>query len=277
MPTGSDAIGNGCFAIHTIKFALRDRSVAHGAGTSFLIRFGAIRFAYHVFDFSLVLGIDFVAIFRPHKDRSEFKGGFFQTCAMALDYSEREDRDSVARELADVSRYADEHTSSLFVQLILHEGASKDVRMKHQKGPFQLEQNFYVVRLQALVRVEQNLVRILVIAKLLLAAGNNDGSLGGLCIVPQGHVQSENIIRIFWDAIGISHQIIQQLVDKILGLRFSNNLDGSLNSRLASLNEKFERMLVLLAMSIKCAGIEKIRSRFVVMCNAVVCITDKSY
>ena len=62
-----------------------------------------------------------------------------------------------------------------------------------------------------LVHVEQNIVRVPVVARCLFLPGDDHGRLGGLLVLLPGHVEPEQVLGVLRDPVHLAHEELYQL------------------------------------------------------------------
>ena len=123
-----------------------------------------------------------------------------------------QNRDDMRRELGDVLGHTDKHAGGRGVVTLLDKLLDENVRVQEKKLALEGLGDTDFVRLQVLVRLEQNVVRDLVVSHLQLLLGDDDGSGSSLRKVPERHVQVEDVVRVLGHTIGLAHQEVDQRV-----------------------------------------------------------------
>ena len=85
----------------------------------------------------------------------------------------------------------------------------------------------------------------LVIAHLLLLPGDDEGSLRGVVVLPQRHVESVYIVGVLRNAVFLSDQEVDQLVRQVLVLALAHHVDGCVDFAVTALNEELQSSLIL--------------------------------
>ena len=95
-------------------------------------------------------------------------------------------------ELGDVLGHAQQHERGALVVLARHEALGAHVRVQQQQLAVQLARRRHAVLGELLLRLEEDRVRDLVVAHLLLLLRDQHGGDGGARVVADGHVQAED-------------------------------------------------------------------------------------
>lgn len=131
------------------------------------------------------------------------------------------------------------------ISMKVHFGNSFDgnnVRMKDGDFFLQLQRYWNVCLFDVLIRLEQNVMRLLVGSFFLLFGSNGDGDFGCVFIVLQNSIKLVSVNGVFGLTVSFTHQVIQKFLDQVLLRGISlNQLNHVLNVSLAGLDPKFKR------------------------------------
>mmetsp|Transcript_26521 Transcript_26521/g.42945 ORF Transcript_26521/g.42945 Transcript_26521/m.42945 type:complete len:207 (-) Transcript_26521:50-670(-) len=183
----SNAEGRDILAIQAVQLGLREGKATVHARQIRLKHLPLIavrrRLPHDVLDLLAVLLRDVLAVLGLHQGAGVLIGFPNHLGALALDNHRGQDRHHVRRKLLDVLGHADQHDSGARVVPSLHQALHNHIGVQqHEPSPELLWQS-QLLTLQVLVGSEQELVRLLVVAHLLLLLGNDMSSARCLHVV----------------------------------------------------------------------------------------------
>mmetsp|Transcript_45687 Transcript_45687/g.108614 ORF Transcript_45687/g.108614 Transcript_45687/m.108614 type:complete len:410 (+) Transcript_45687:546-1775(+) len=178
----------------------------------------------------------------------------------------------MGRELLDVLGHSDQHDGGTGVVASLDQALHNDIGVEQHETSPQLLRQRQLLALQILVGTEEQLVRLLVIAHLLLLLGDDVSRACGLHVVAQRFVQSVDIVGILRHVILLAHQVVDQRVRQRVTSRFAHDLDGVVDFLLAHLQVQLQSRGVLLAERVVPCGVGQEVALLVVLGDSAVLI-----
>ena len=219
------------------------------------------------FDLLFELRIDLVDVLRSDKDARPLVGGLLETSLCALGDSSCQDVDSCAWKLRDVLADSVKHACGAHMVAHFDKALSKLERVHKHQFLVKVVRNLEIVLLDVFVRVKQHIVGVLVVAEVLFLLRDIDRDLDSLLDVADSSVQFERPLRLFWNVVGLAHEVVDKLMCERLDLDLADHLDHVRDLGLAFVDVEFERFLVVLALLVVLGGFAPLRLAFEELCD----------
>ena len=233
-------------AVGTVESVFGDVELAEGARSQVLGRvFSFDRPSGNAFDSGFEFWWDLVDIFRSDEDACLLVGLLLKGGLGALTDACGHDVGHVLRELGDVLANSDEESGCAHVIAHLDLPFGQLVGMEEDETLRQFIRNTLSTFPNILECVKHDLMCVLVVAKLLFFLRNIDGNFDCLVDISDGTVEFECPLRLLGNIIGLSEQIVDELVSQSIHLYLSNHLDHIWNDTLTLLDVQFECLRVL--------------------------------
>mmetsp|Transcript_24825 Transcript_24825/g.39068 ORF Transcript_24825/g.39068 Transcript_24825/m.39068 type:complete len:335 (-) Transcript_24825:58-1062(-) len=241
-----------------------DGDARDGAGAHLLLLLVALRPPHDGLDLLLVLGVQLAAVLGAHEHGGELEGRVLQARPLALDHCGGQDRHHVGGELGDRGGHPQQQARGAQVVPPARQLLDQRVRVQQREPAARGRGHARALVLQVAQRLEEDAVRRLVVAQVLLLARDDLRGLGRLVEVAQRQVQPVDVVRVLGHAVRVAHEEVDQLVREQVVARLAHHLDGPVHLPLAALQEELERAAVLAGQRVVAAGAAQVAPRLVV-------------